>query len=141
MKTIFFFLLVKSMRKKLKQLTETLSKIIDIEITFFVQNDQLLIAFLAMAILFSFLGISMLTLTPEIMQDLEHRNTTNFGNIKGGVYVSCVNPVSPAERYWGYYLKFINDILVTIMIIVTSSGLLLHLYIYHKYQTVIFLPR
>ena len=87
------------MRKKLKQLIETLSKIIDIEITFFVQNDQLLIAFLAMAILFSFLGISMLTLTPEIMQDLEHRNPTNFGNIKGGVYAACVNPVSPAERY------------------------------------------
>ena len=41
----------------------------------------------------------MLTLTPEIMQDLQHRNPTNFGNIKGGVYVARVNPGSPAERY------------------------------------------
>ena len=41
----------------------------------------------------------MLTLTPEIMQDLQHRNLTNFGNIKGRVYVARVNPGSPAERY------------------------------------------
>ena len=83
----------------------------------------------------------MLTLTPEIMQDLQHRNATNFGNIKGGVYVARVNPGSPAERYISYYLKFINDLLVIIVIIVISNCSLLHLFIYLKFQTVIFLPR
>ena len=49
MKTIIFFLIVEINEKKTETMIGTFSKIIDVEITFFVRNDQLLITFLAMA--------------------------------------------------------------------------------------------
>jgi len=45
-----------------------------------------------------YIGVTLLTLTPEIILGLQQRNPQYFGNLKRGVYIACVNPGSPSER-------------------------------------------
>lgn len=40
----------------------------------------------------------MLTLTPAIISELQHRNPRLFGNVDGGVFIAKVNRGSPSER-------------------------------------------
>ena len=51
------------------------------------------------------LGITMLTLTPAILSELQQRSQAYFGSIEGGVLVARVTPGSPADRY-----RFSNNI-------------------------------
>lgn len=41
----------------------------------------------------------MLTLSPEIIEELKRRNPNFFENVEGGVLVTKVNRGSPSERY------------------------------------------
>jgi len=45
-----------------------------------------------------YIGITMLTLSPEIIEELKRRNPNFFENVEGGVLVTKVNRGSPSER-------------------------------------------
>lgn len=45
-----------------------------------------------------YIGITMMTLSPEIVDELQRRNPSWFGEVKGGVLVTKVTLGSPSER-------------------------------------------
>ena len=53
-------------------------------------------------------GITMMTLSPQIIDELQRRNPDWFGEVDGGVLVTKVNRGSPSERFE----KFSGDALV-----------------------------